>query len=108
MAKFITQAEMLPYAGKDKAAFPAGTILTPLAKDYAAENHIRIIIGDSCPNREEDGEAAGCITEREKILREIVLSVKKNVSGSGRHVSKEEMEKIVIDCIQRIGCSVIM
>lgn len=120
MTKVITQEDMLQYAGKDKVVFPSGTILTPLAKDFATANHIRIAIGDSCHNDGEagvtgvagvagtTGETGSCDAAREKLLRDIVCTVKKNAAGSGRDISTDELEKIVVACIERIGCRVIM
>lgn len=105
MAKVITQAEMLQYAGRDEAAFPTGAILTPLAKDYAAANNIRVVFKDSYSNNAEESSYNGA---REKLLRDIVLSVKKSISESGRQISNEDLEKMVVACIERIGCSVIM
>lgn len=105
MTKVITQEDMLQYAGKEKVVFPSGTILTPLAKDFAIANNISIAIGDSCPNA---GDAGSNNTAREKLLRDIVQSVKKYTSESGLHISNDEVEKMVITCIERIGCRVIM
>lgn len=111
MAMVITQAEMLQYAGKDKAVFSAGTIVTPLARDFAAENNIRIVIEELCPERENTGKAGetgGCDVTREGLLRDIVRTVGRNLGYSERHVSRDELEEIVVKCIERIGCRVIM
>lgn len=111
MAMVITQAEMLQFAGKEKAVFPAGTIVTPLARDYAAANNIKIVTGELCPGSEDAGQIAGtgsCGVTREELLREIVRTVKSNLAGSGRNLGKDELEEIVIKCIERIGCRVIM
>lgn len=105
MTKVITQEDMLQYAGKGKVVFPSGTILTPLAKDFAIANNISITIGDSCPNA---GDACSNNPAKEALLRSIVQSVMKNASGSGLQLKNDELEKMVVTCIERIGCRVIM
>ena len=106
MANLITQSELIQYMGKSTAGFPEGTILTPLAKDFAAENHISILIGERCGEGENSSEAGADSISREKFLKDVVRSVIKNMTGSGCPFSKEECMETVVACLERIGCSV--
>jgi hypothetical protein len=124
---------MIQYTGRDRAVFPAGTILTPLAKDFAAENGIRVVIGtepgegalgkcasEKCYPGKDDSTIYGskkcepgncnpqeCGPEKEKLLRDIIRSVRDNAAASGLRLDREEMVKTVTACLERTGCSVI-
>jgi ethanolamine utilization cobalamin adenosyltransferase len=119
---------MIQYTGRDRAVFPAGTILTPLAKDFAAENGIRVVIGTEAeegaagkcaPEKEgltiygskksEPGncDPQECGQEKEKLLRDIIRSVRDNAAASGIRLDREEVVKTVTACLERTGCSVI-
>ena len=108
MAKVITQTEIMQYLGKNRADFPAGTILTPLARDFALENNISIIIGECCDEKAAADGTGKCDASKDKLLRDIIISVKDNAARANNNLSKEEIEKTVIACLERIGCSVIM
>lgn len=98
MVNLITQSELAAYAGKERVVFPEGTILTPLAKDFAAENHIDIRIGGCEPDVDP--------ALKEKLLKDIIRSVLKNTAASGNSLSREEWMKTVVAYLERIGCSI--
>lgn len=106
MTKVITQTEMIQYKGKNRVVFPEGAILTPLAKDFAAENHILVVIGGCGEKKEPVSETDRVGTDKEKLLKDIIRSILENTAKSGNSLSKDEWVKTVVTCLERVGCSV--
>lgn len=116
MANVITQIEIMKYSGMDKAVFPAGTIITPSAKDWAQEQNIEIVIGDCI------GESTGKIkdniapaekaedgidhTGKDILLQQVVKSVVDNMNKTGGFLSKYELTKAVTACLKKLGCQI--
>lgn len=111
MVNLITQSEMAAHVGKDRVVFPGGTILTPLAKDFAVENHIDIIIGQCGEKKETGSDPVENTAEdpvlKEKLLKDIIRSVLKNTDASGSSLSREEWMKTIVAYLERTGCSVV-
>ncbi len=95
----------MQYAGMKKVEIPAGMILTPAAKDWAAEHGLEVVMlqGGAC-------QASACAgkTEDEKteLLKRVLKSVRSNMNQSGGLLTREELVKIVASSLERMGCTV--
>lgn len=95
MANVITQVEMMKYRGSSVACFPAGTILTPSAKDWAKEQGITVSFGD-CAS--EASAAPG-----NDVLDAVVAAVVAQFKANGRNLDKEEIVAAVEEVLKRLN-----
>lgn len=94
MANVITQVEMMKYRGSSVACFPAGTILTPSAKDWAREQGITVSFGDCA------GEAAAPAND---VLDAVVAAVVAQFKANGRSLDKDEIVIAVEEVLKRLN-----
>jgi hypothetical protein len=97
MAQVITQMEIMKFVGMEKAVFPADTILTPAAKDWAKEQKIEIILGESYGKQSD---------EKSELLKNLTKSVIKNMDRAGGLLKKEELVEVVARCLEKMGNTV--
>ncbi|RCX18014.1 hypothetical protein DFR58_106183 [Anaerobacterium chartisolvens] len=97
MAQVITQMEIMKFAGMEKAVFPADTILTPSAKDWAQEHKIDIILGKGIDKQSD---------EKSELLKNLVKAVIKNMDRAGGFLKKEELVEVVTRCLEKMGNTV--
>lgn len=93
MANVITQVEMMKYRGSSVACFPAGTILTPSAKDWAKEQGITVSFGDcvQAPAANDD------------LLNQVVAAVVAQFKANGRSLDKNELVAAVEEVLKRLN-----
>lgn len=96
MSKVIALKEIMEYKGLKTAEFPAGTILTPSAWDWAGENDLEVILNHSCVVSLQD--------ERSELLRQTVRAAAERAEKSGCLISRENLVKIVTTSLERMGC----
>lgn len=96
MAQVITQMDIMKFAGMEKAVFPADTILTPSAKDWAQEQKIEIILGEGEKQSDEKAE----------LLKNLIKAVIKNMDKAGGFLKKEELAEVVTRCLEKLGNTV--
>lgn len=94
MANVITQVEMMKYRGSSVACFPAGTILTPSAKDWAKEQGITVTFGD--------GAQTPAATD-EDLLNQVVAAVVAQFKANGRSLDKNELVAAVEEVLKRLN-----
>lgn len=105
MAKVITQSEIKEYLGMNQAVFPAGTIITPSAGDWAKEHQIQIVFaGDTEDKYQKSNNLSEA--ERSDFLRRMIMTVKTQLEKNGAPVKKDEVVKIVLTCLERLGCNI--
>ncbi len=92
MANVITQVEMMKYRGSSVACFPAGTILTPSAKDWAKEQGITVSFGD----------CADAPTANQDLLNQVVAAVVAQFKANGRNLDKNELVAAVEEVLKRL------
>lgn len=93
MANVITQVEMMKYRGSSVACFPAGTILTPSAKDWAKEQGITVSFGD----------CAGDAVPADDVLDAVVAAVVAQFKANGRSLDKDEIVAAVEEVLKRLN-----
>lgn len=105
MTKVITQVEIKEYLGMNQAVFPADTIITPSARDWAKDHQLQIVLdGDT----EDKYQKLNNVSEAERgdFLRQIIMTVKTQFEKNGAPVKKDEVVKIVLTCLERLGCNI--
>lgn len=103
MAEVISQIEIMKFAGMEKAVFPAGTILTPSAKDWAKEHKIEVILGG---NAEKQGSFKSIDiqrVEKSELLKCLSKAVIGNMEKAGGFLNKEELVEVVSRCLEKLG-----
>lgn len=93
MANVITQVEMMKYRGSSVACFPAGTILTPSAKDWAKEQGITVSFGD----------CAETVALADNVLDTVVAAVVTQFKANGRSLDKDEIVVAVEEVLRRLN-----
>lgn len=93
MANVITQVEMMKYRGSSVACFPAGTILTPSAKDWAKEQGITVSFGD----------CADTVAADNNLLDQVVAAVVAQFKANGRSLDKNELAAAVEEVLKRLN-----
>ena len=106
MANVITQIEMMKFAGMKTAEFPDGTIVTPSARDWAAEHNIEIVTGGSCESRKSSAAIKESDTGKAELLRQTIEAVINNMDKAGGILTRDEMVRTVTACLERMGCKV--
>ena len=94
MANVITQVEMMKYRGSSVACFPAGTILTPSAKDWAKEQGITVSFGDC---------TAEATAPANDVLDAVVAAVVAQFRANGRSLDKDEIVVAVEEVLRRLN-----
>ena len=90
------RTEIKRFQGMKEAVFPAGTIVTPAAKDWAKEQGIAIVCGIS-----EAAVAEGAMG-RQELLQQIVRTVVKEFTSAGRPLDQEEIGTAVWVCLDKL------
>ena len=93
MANVITQVEMMKYRGSAVACFPAGTILTPSAQDWAKEQGIAISFGDCAQSTPANSD----------LLDQVVAAVVSQFKANGRSLDKNELIAAVEEVLKRLN-----
>ena len=93
MANVITQVEMMKYRGSSVACFPAGTILTPSAKDWAKEQGITVSFGD----------CTDTVAPADSVLDAVVAAVVTQFKANGRSLDKDEIVVAVEEVLRRLN-----
>ena len=107
MVVVIAQTEMMKYQGKDRAVFPAGTVVTPSAKDWARENRIKIVF-DGCPNETSTGDASGPDSAgKTNLLDRVIEAIEQNSQKQGSTLSTEEFSRAVAKSLEKLGCRIL-
>ncbi len=96
MQNVVTTSEIKRYQGMKEAVFPAGTIVTPAARDWAKEQGITIVCGISEATVAEGGMG------RQELLQQIVRTVVKEFTSAGRPLDREELETAVWACLDKL------
>lgn len=98
MEKVITLIEIRKFGGMREIVLPAGTIVTPAARDWAKDHRIRLIW--------EGGGTEGAGTpEREAWLRGVLEKVAAEFDRQGRPIAKEALCEAVWRCLERRGAA---
>jgi len=96
MQNVVTSVEIRKFQGMKEAVFPAGTIVTPAARDWAKEQGIAIVCGAS-------GRAVrGDTTERQELLEQVVRKVGQEFTRAGRPLDREELGAAVWACLGKL------
>jgi hypothetical protein len=108
VANLVTQVEIMKYAGVGNAVFPEGTIITPSAIDWARENKIKISMSDSADSSALNGPIGNEIPHisRDEYLYKVIRTVVIEYKKTGLPVVKEDIVKVAIECLKRLGCNV--
>jgi hypothetical protein len=106
MAGVVTQIDIMKYAGMDKAVFPGGTIVTPSAKDWAADHNVRIIIGENSEDTGGSNNTGINGIEKAELLKHTIKAVIANSNKAGGLLKKNEIVETVIACLKKLGCIV--
>lgn len=96
MSKVIALKDIMEYKGLKTAHFPYGTILTPSARDWAAENGLVLSFNDSVAVELPD--------ERSELLSRTVKAAAENAEKCGLLINRENLVKIVTTSLERMGC----
>lgn len=94
MNNVISRADIEKYGEGGKAAFSAGTILTPSAWDWANEHKLEIIIG---------GPAG---QDRDELLRAATGAVLKEFKSKGLSPDAKIVAEAVRVCLEKLGCKI--
>lgn len=94
MSNVVSQTEIQKYRENEAAIFPAGTIITPSARDWAYEHNIKICFGE--PGSQD----------REACLRSAVSAVLKEFKQKGVSPDVKMVSEAVTGCLVRLGCIV--
>lgn len=104
MANLITEIEIKKFSGMKTVLLPAGTIITPAAKDWVNEHHLKI---------EYEGQINKAATtipmnsmDHQTLLKQVITAVIKNLQRKGTPIRQEEIIPIIIKCLERLGCQV--
>lgn len=92
MTKVITEKDIMHYIGMKTVVLPAGTLLTPSAKDWADEHGLDVVVG------ENNG-----MDQKAELLEQTIRAVLNNVDKSGGLLKREELVKIVVSSLERMG-----
>jgi len=107
MAIVIAQTEMMKYQGKDRAVFPAGTVITPSAKDWARENRIEIVL-EAYSKEESASDTSGFDSESKlNLLNRVIELVEKSSGKQGSSLSIEDFYEAVAKSLEKLGCRII-
>ena len=104
MANLITEIDIKKYSGMTTLLLSAGTIVTPAARDWANEHHLKIeyegqIGQDAAANPNNS-------IERQALLKQVITGVIKNLQQKGSSIRQDELIPIIIKCLERLGCQV--
>lgn len=95
----------MQYSGMKTVEFPDGTLLTPAAKDWAAEHELEVVIGQN-----GIGSINACAShdteEKAELLKQTVKAVMRNMDRSGGLLTKNELVKIVVSSLEKMGCTI--
>ena len=105
MGTVITQVDIMKYNGTSEAIFPIGTIVTPSARDWAKEHGINIVIDHMVDNTLKESKVQG-EAGKSLLLKQVVKSVIGKAKMPGTSMEKEEIVRIVIACLKKIGCTI--
>jgi ethanolamine utilization cobalamin adenosyltransferase len=103
MGDVITLIEMKKFSGMEKAVFSAGTILTPSAKDWAKENKIEIIYGETAEQKENSKDIDLQSRDKFELLKHLLKAVIGNMEKAGGFLKKEELVEVVTRCLEKMG-----
>ena len=84
---------MMKYRGSSVACFPAGTILTPSAKDWAKEQGIAVSFGDCTET----------VAPADNVLDAVVAAVVAQDKANGRSLDKDEIVVAVEEVLRRLN-----
>ena len=94
MSNVVTQADMQKYQGTDKAIFPAETIITPAARDWANERNIKIIISDIIPGSDLECKSMPPGIRRNECLSLVIKAIVKGFRQKGMPVNAGMIAKL--------------
>lgn len=94
MSYVVSQAEIIKYKDDEKAVFPAGSVITPSAREWASEHHIQISLGE--PD----------LDERTLLLKNIVSAISNELAQKDKKTDVKTMIELVLCCLEKIGCKV--
>jgi ethanolamine utilization cobalamin adenosyltransferase len=101
----ITEFEIKRFSGQDKAILPAGTIVTPAAKDWASEHNLEIVYNNSSIIKENSPVDLG-ETDKKALLKRVIEIIVTEKRKTGAPIQKEEIAELVITCLKRLGCQI--
>lgn len=104
MANLITEIEIKKFSGMKTVLLPAGTIITPAAKDWANEHHLKIEYEGQ--NNKDATAIPMNSMERQALLKQVITAVIKNLQQKGIPLRQEEIIPIIIKCLEHLGCQV--
>ncbi len=104
MANLITEIEIKKFSGMKTLLLPAGTIITPAAKDWANEHHLKI------EYEGQIGQDTAAIPinsiERQTLLKQVITGIIQNLQQTGTPIRQDELIPIIIKCLERLGYQV--
>jgi hypothetical protein len=101
----ITEFEIKRFSGQSKAVLPAGTIVTPAAKDWANEHNLEIVY-DNSSNIKENLTIPSSDTDKKALLKRVIEIIVVEKRKTGAPIQKEEIAELVIASLKRLGCQV--
>ncbi|HEX3045983.1 MAG TPA: hypothetical protein VHY08_14595 [Bacillota bacterium] len=104
MANLITEVEIKKFSGMKTVLLPAGTIITPAAKDWANEHHLKIEYEGQI-NKDAVAIPINSM-DRQTLLKQVITAVIKDLQQKGIPIHQEEIIPIIIKCLERLGCQV--
>lgn len=105
MTKVVTQLEIMKHKGMDTVVLKKGTIVTPSAKDWAAEQGINIVFSDGETKKDIRTQNEGAI-ERSEFLRTTVRTFAEKIEQVGKELNKETLYDAVIKGCIKMGCTI--
>ena len=106
MTKVITQVEIKEYSGMGKAVFPANTIITPSARDWAREHQIQIAVEGVMEDEVYQKKDGISTADQRDLLRQVVESVISELKSRNASLDKDVVFKAVLLSLERLGCRV--
>lgn len=97
MQNVVTLVEIRKFQGMKEAVLPAGTIVTPAARDWAQEHGIHLAW--------EVGGKEPAAPDREALLRGILEKVAAEFARQGGPITKEALLEAVWRCLERRGAA---
>ena len=106
MANVISQLEMQEFLGAGKAVFPAGTVITPAARDWASDHNIRIEFEGASSGSVKDKASLSQASGRDECLKLVVKTVAREFQSKGIPLKEDTVADAVVRCLEKMGCRV--
>jgi ethanolamine utilization cobalamin adenosyltransferase len=102
----ITEFEIKRFSGQDKVILPAGTIVTPAAKDWANDHNLEIVYDNNSSMIDSTIAVGVGETDKKALLKRVIEIIVAEKRKTGAPIKKEEIAELVITCLKRLGCQV--